>query len=100
MATKKKIIGAVALLALAIGITAYYRSPSSHQQMVEILQTLRKRNLNTENPFSPEVKWVYIDSMLKRPGNEKNLYLLNLRASLALRSGREDADASCWLLPD
>jgi len=88
MSTKIKIGGVAVLLLLLFIITSYHR-PSSHQKMTEILKQLRGRNFNTENPFSPEVKLAYIDSILKRPGNENNLLLLRRAASLSLRAGRE-----------
>ncbi|WP_394772354.1 FG-GAP-like repeat-containing protein, partial [Mucilaginibacter sp.] len=90
MTTKIKIGGAAVLLLLAIIITSYYRPASTHQQMIEILTGLRNKNSTIENPFSPEVKFKYVDSLLKMPGNENSLFLLNARASLALKVGKED----------
>jgi len=90
MTTKIKIGGAAVLLLLAIIITSYYRPASTHQQMIDMLTGLRNKNFTIENPFSPEVKFKYVDSLLKKPGNENNLFLLNARAALALRTGKED----------
>lgn len=90
MTTKTKIGGAAILLLLVIIITAYYRPVSSHKQMIGILKELRNKNFNTTNPFSPEVKWAHIDSLLKRPGNERNILLLSARAALGLKVGKEE----------
>ncbi|MES2111758.1 MAG: CRTAC1 family protein [Bacteroidota bacterium] len=90
MTIKKKIAGAAVLLLLLTVITAYYRPRSSHQEMLDMLTELRHKYFSTENPFSPEVKWAYVDSQLKRPGNERNLMLLNARASLSLKVGKEE----------
>jgi len=90
MTTKKKIAGAAVLLLLVTIIMAYYRPESSHQQMLGILKVLREKFLKPDNSFNPEVKWANVDSLLKRPGNEKNLIMLLGRAALSLKVGKEE----------
>src|SRR3569833_2497098 len=87
MTTKKKIAGAAVLLLLVTIIMAYYRPESSHQQMLGILKVLREKFLKPDNSFNPEVKWANVDSLLKRPGNEKNLIMLLGRAALSRGGG-------------
>ncbi|ASU36387.1 CRTAC1 family protein [Mucilaginibacter xinganensis] len=89
MTTKRKIAGAVILLLLIIIVTAYSRT-SSRGKMPGILKELRNRNYTMENPFSPEVKMARADSMLKLPGNENNVNLMAVRASLSIKVGKEN----------
>ena len=69
-------------------ITSCYES--SHNEMVQILRDLNKRNLNMANPFNPQVKKAHIDSLLKIRGGEHNPYLLMATAELGLKVGKEE----------
>jgi hypothetical protein len=84
-----KIILATTLLC-AVGLIAYrYAEPSSHQQMLQLLRQLEKRNTNMTNPFNPESKLAHCDSVLNLPGNSKNIYSLASKAQLLLKTGQE-----------
>ena len=74
---------------LTCGLVAVYR-PSSHQAMIALLSDMNKRNNSMGNSFNPEVKLAHIDSLLKIKGNEHNTGLLNAKASLALKVGKEE----------
>src|ERR1700733_12575150 len=95
MLKKRKIRKAILLLLgftiLLAGFTAinYYKS-SSHQQMIDLLKEQRKQNEIATNPFFPEAAKAQIDSMLREPGNENNVFLLESKAALALKVGHED----------
>jgi hypothetical protein len=59
--------------------------------MIRILKDMNKKNFTIDNPFNPEVKLLFIDSLLKTPGNQKDhVKLLNIKASLALETGKEE----------
>jgi len=91
---RRTIPGVIILLFGFILITACKKS--SHQQMIDILQEVNKRNKTFLNPFSPEVKLAHCDSMLKILGNEHNTYLLNLRAALSLKAGKEEQSVKTY----
>jgi len=85
----KVIISAVALLCIT-GFIAYRNvEPSPHAQMVDLLRNLEKRNNSMANPFNPETKLSYVDSLLKQPGNSENIYSLGEKAPLLLKEGQE-----------
>jgi len=99
---KRKILIAVILslgftiLLLGFTIMKFYKR-SSHQEMIQILQDLNKRNLNVENPFNPEVKKAYIDSMIKTPYYQ--LHSISLRpaqAALGLKTGQEEQSVKIY----
>jgi len=91
MTTKIKIGGAAVLLLLTIiTITAYHRTPSSHEKMLGLLKNIRDKNYVITNPFNPEVKMAHLDSLLRIPGNLYNPRLLTSAASLSLKVGKED----------
>jgi hypothetical protein len=65
--------------------------PSSHDQMIAILQDLHKKSYNTSNPFSPESRVAYYDSLLQNPDNgEKNIEILNVKAQELVKMGQEE----------
>ncbi len=84
----KKIPGAIVLFTwMAITVSC---QNSSHQQMIEILARLNKRNNSPLNPFNPEAKVIQCDSFLtKIPGNSNNTSVLTAKAALLLKVGRE-----------
>jgi len=85
-------------MVLLLGFTAIVscKQKSSHEQMIEVLQVLNKRNHNMANPFNPEVKAAHIDSLLKIKGNEHNINLLNAEASLILKGGQEERSVKMY----
>ncbi len=94
MKAKKIIIRtglAIILLVVIILIAAFSlnRDPSPHEQMVKILSDLRKRNASILNPFNPENKLAYADSVLNLPNNSRNVYTLAAKAPLLLKAGQE-----------
>lgn len=96
MTTKIKIGGAAVLLLLTtITITSYHR-PSPHEKMVSLLKDLRNRNFSFSNPFSPEVKMAYCDSLLQLDGNQNNPDLLVAKAALGLKVGKEEQSVQIY----
>jgi len=90
------IIGAsLIILLITVGFVASYRE-SSHQQMVGILETLNKRNYSFSNPFCPDGKLDYCNFALKTEGDNKDINLLNLKAALDLKAGREEESVSTY----
>ncbi|BAU52679.1 CRTAC1 family protein [Mucilaginibacter gotjawali] len=89
------LLSGFAVLLLGFSVINYYHE-SSHQQMVDLLKALTKKNLSVQNPFNPEVKKARIDSLLQIPGNNNNSYLLALKASLALKTGQEEESVKTY----
>jgi len=75
-------------------INFYHKS--SHQQMVELLKVLAKKNQSVQNPFNPEVKKARIDSLLQLPVNKGNAFLLASKAALALKIGQEEESVKTY----
>ncbi|MEO3407262.1 CRTAC1 family protein [Mucilaginibacter sp. CAU 1740] len=69
---------------------------SSHQQMVDILQTLNKRSFTITHPFKEEKKLAYCDSMLTLEKNSQNPYVWTEKASLLLKAGREQQSVDAY----
>jgi hypothetical protein len=95
MLKKRKIrmpvIFSLGFACLLVGFTVFnYYNVSSHQQMIGMLKELGDRNHIADNPFFPEAKKAHIDSLLKEPGNENNVFLLETKAALALKVGKEE----------
>ncbi|MGZ3891638.1 MAG: hypothetical protein ACXVI9_14125, partial [Mucilaginibacter sp.] len=93
MKNKKKlivigIIGAFILLVTCALITV--RHKSSHEQMIEILKEIDKKNHNAANPFNPQEKLALCDSVLNANGSEHDEALLSAKASLDLKVGKEE----------
>ena len=86
---KYLVIAGAAILLLTCGLITVTRS-TSHQDMIDLLKDLNKRNYAMGNTFNPEVKMAYCDSVLKQPGNGQIIGLLNSDASLSLKVGREE----------
>ncbi|HWZ02026.1 MAG TPA: CRTAC1 family protein [Mucilaginibacter sp.] len=82
-------------LLLGFSVINFYHE-SSHQAMMNILQKIRKKNKSIMNPFNPEVKMARVDSLLQIPGNKDDNYLLTLKASLALKTGREEESVETY----
>ncbi|QEC77521.1 CRTAC1 family protein [Mucilaginibacter ginsenosidivorax] len=93
---KIKIAAALTLI-VAIGFTIIASSPkSSHQEMIELLQQLNKKNNDMANPFNPEVKIAYCDSLVKIPPNDQDSRLLSVQASLLIMAGQEEKAVSIY----
>ncbi len=89
----RKTITALAVLWIFTAITSCYQS--SNQDMVQMLKDLNKRNYNRANPFNPEVKKAFIDSLLKTLDNKPN-DMLATDAALALKVGREEQSVKIY----
>ncbi|MBS1526291.1 MAG: VCBS repeat-containing protein, partial [Bacteroidetes bacterium] len=76
--------------ALSLAASCHHKPLSSQEKMVDLLKQLNKRNQNVRNPFNPQVKLAYCDSLLQQQGNDPDYQLLSIRASLALRVGKEE----------
>ena len=57
--------------------------------MVVILKNLEKKYDTSANGFRPDAGMIYIDSLLKMPDSGRNTNLLAIKASLALKVGKE-----------
>ena len=91
----KIILGGI--LMCALGSIAYrYAEPTYHQQMVQLLQQLEKRNTNMANTFNPESKLAHCDSILSLPNGGKNIYLLAAKAQLLLKTGQEQESVNIY----
>jgi FG-GAP-like repeat/ASPIC and UnbV len=71
-------------------IPACKKRLSSHEQMISILENLRKKNKDLYNSFTPETQLAYYDSALKVPGNGNNISYLANKALLSLKVGKEE----------
>jgi FG-GAP-like repeat/ASPIC and UnbV len=88
MISIRKISGAAVLLTWMMATISC--QDSSHQQMINILAQLNKRNNSPRNPFTPEAKVVICDSFLtKIPGNNNNASVLATKAGLLIKTGKE-----------
>jgi len=64
--------------------------------MIELLQQLNKKNNDMANPFNPEVKIAYCDSLVKIPPNDQDSHLLSVQASLLIMAGQEEKAVSIY----
>ncbi len=101
MKTKKIIIrvSLAILFLLGVGLIVAFsinRTPSSQEQMISILKTLQIKNTGIANPFNPERKIAYTDSLLKLPHNSDNIYALAAKAPLLLKAGQEAQAVSIY----
>jgi len=91
---KKKIkIWGAGILLLVFAIVSYCLKPAnntSHQDMINLLQTLQKRNHSISNPFTPEVKYAHLDSLITKGNGQYDYSLQASEASLALKVGHEE----------
>ena len=69
---------------------------SSHREMLAILKTLINKNSSFSNPFNPEAKMAYCDSLLKIKQNSHDIELLKQKAALALKVGNEQESVSLY----
>lgn len=69
---------------------------SSHQQMVDILQTLNKQSFTLSHPFKEDKKLAYCDSLLKLEKNSQNPYIRTEKASLLLKAGHEQQSVDVY----
>jgi hypothetical protein len=91
----KIIIAAVLLVAFTF-IAFHRSSPSPHEQMIAILQSLKNRNTDMSNPFNPESKLAHTDTFLKNDGNRQNVYTLSAKAALLLKTGDEQQSVNIY----
>jgi len=89
------IIGGVIILLLTCGLVAEYHQ-SSHEAMIALLSDMNKRNNSLGNGFNPEVKLAHVDSLLKIKDNEHDPGLLNAKAALALKVGKEEESVATY----
>jgi hypothetical protein len=96
--TKMKIKIAVAVvLFAALGFTIIASSQtSSHEDMVQLLQQINRQNIKISNPFNPEAKIAFCDSLLRSdPGMQSN-YILGSKAGLLLKKGKEQESVAIY----
>lgn len=72
------------------------RRYSSHDEMVSILEKIKAKNNDISNPFNPNVRIDFCDSVLKKGVTSQNAYLLPLKASLLLRAGQEEESVKAY----
>jgi hypothetical protein len=92
---KRRTIAGKAIIFLGMVMTLSCQE-SSHQQMIDILASIDKRNYNPTNTFSPESAIAHCDSLLNLPGNAHNARLLNLKAALSLKVGKEEQSVKTY----
>src|ERR1700753_3819940 len=66
------------------------------EQMIDFLKELNQRNHTPSNSFAPEAGIAKVDSQLKEPGNENNIPLLESKAALALKVGKEEESVKTY----
>lgn len=76
----------IAVLLLAMSTLSCERS--SNQEMVNILKTVKEKNYNRLNPYTPEATMAYFDSLLKAGNTDPKL--LEAKAVVDLRMGKEE----------
>lgn len=76
----------IAVLLLAMSTLSCERS--SNQEMVNILKTIKEKNYNRLNPYTPEATMAYFDSLLKAGNTDPKL--LEAKAVVDLRMGKEE----------
>jgi len=98
MTIKKTYIGIIAGAAILLLTFSFIISNkrSSHKEMLAILDTLIKRNNRFSNPFNPEAKMAYCDSLLKDNRHSNSMTLLLLKAALALKVGNEQESVKIY----
>ncbi len=93
---KIKIAAALVLLT-AIGFTIIASSQrSSHEEMIQVLQQINQRNFSIANPFNPEAKIAYCDSVLKADPGLRSSYFLASKAGLLLKKGKEEESVQIY----
>jgi len=93
---RRKITKVIFILSALSSFVSCHRATSSHQEMIDILQKLDKRNNSIGNAFRAEGKIAYCDSLLKLPGNEHNTTILLKKAQLLLQSGQEQKSVDIY----
>src|SRR5437870_13287269 len=91
---KKKIAAALALLC-GFTIIASCQN-SSNEEMVQILKQINKKNNTISNPFNPEMKLAYCDSLLKTKRLGRSPEVLFSKASLLLKAGQEEQSVNIY----
>ncbi|HEX8024514.1 CRTAC1 family protein [Mucilaginibacter sp.] len=91
---KKKITAALVMLC-GFTIIASCQS-SSNEEMVSILKQINKKNFTISNPFNPEAKLAYCDSLLKTKRLGKSPEILFSKASLLLKAGQEQQSVNIY----
>jgi hypothetical protein len=90
-------IAAALVLVTAIGFTIIASSQSSsHDDMVQMLQQINQRNYKITNPFNPEAKIAYCDSVLRAGAGMRQAYFLTSKASLMLKKGDEQQSVNIY----
>jgi hypothetical protein len=92
----KRIIIGVAILLVGLTAISFYSRTSSHQKMIGILSNLNKRNYSFLNPFSPEGKVAYCDSVIKSEGNRYDFATHAAKAALLLKVGKEEQSVNTY----
>lgn len=93
MKKRKKSVTAILCLLMVAVVSC---ETSSNQQMVDLLAGLNKKVKNIGNPFNPESKLAFCDTMLTRPGNSHNLFYLSSKAALLLKTGDEEQSVKIY----
>lgn len=91
------IVGSAVIL---LGSFAFmiFRPESSHQQMLSLLDKVRKRVNDPNNPFKPETTLLQCDSLLAIPRNQFDINLIDAKALYSLRAGNEQDAVNAYRL--
>jgi len=88
-----KIISQLFVLSLIVCLfTTCSHEPSCHEEMLALLQKIRKNTTVPRNSFSPEGKMPYMDSLLSLPHSTPGqiAYCSYLKANILLEMGEEE----------
>ncbi len=88
----KKITSLLVLAFISCIFTTCNREPSCHEEMLALLQQVKKNVTVPRNSFSPEGKMPYMDSLIRLPHSTPGqiAYCKYLKANILLEMGRED----------
>jgi FG-GAP-like repeat/ASPIC and UnbV len=98
MKIKKKNIGIITCVIILLLTFSFIisRKRSSHEEMIGLLQTLTIKHNSFLNPFNAESKYAHCDSLLKIKGNSQDRSLLSMKASFALKVGKEEESVQIY----
>jgi hypothetical protein len=89
---KKNIFTSTRVLLVVLLCGSCTSEPSSHQEMILLVEQVRQSTSVAENTFSPASKLAYLDSVIGLPNNspEKITYCNFLKARVLMELGMED----------
>lgn len=87
-------VGSLILTVTLIGGCGFELQPksTSHEEMIQILNTINKQASTPKNDFSPKARLLYVDSLLSLPRSTENQtkFFQYLKATVLMELGQED----------